>query len=235
MSEKQLTATQKQRDVDLWIIVICSVAVLLVFSLNQIKIMSIVKDTSVPILLRVLMTAAMQFGLAGFGISVVALIHRESFLIHGLKLKGALLSVALCVACYVPNIIFMFVTKQIDSYLPFQSVWTTKEVLASGFPVNAVGMLITATAWGFFEGFNYVFISDVINERYPSKNKWINWGAISCAIFCILIHGAIGVTPEGIIEMLTVMFLIYGMLIVRERTGNAWGCVAVFVFIWNAL
>lgn len=232
---QQLTEKQKQRDIDLWIIVMCSVVVLLFYSLNQDKIMFFVEETSVPILLRVLLSAAFQFGLAGLGISVIALIRKESFLSHGLRMKGAVQSIVLCVACFVPNILFMFVTKQIDSYLPFQSVWTTKAVLGNGFPVNVIGMLMTAIAWGFFEGFNYVFISDVINERYPSKNRWVNWGAISCAVLCILIHGAIGVTPEGMIEMLTIMFLIYGMLIVKERTGNAWGCVAVFVFIWNAL
>ena len=51
---------------------------------------------------------------------------------------------------------------------------------------------------------------------------------------CILIHGAIGVTPKDFIEMLTVLFIIYGILMVRKFTGNAWGCVFVFVFLWNA-
>jgi len=51
---------------------------------------------------------------------------------------------------------------------------------------------------------------------------------------CILIHGMIGVTPEGFLEMLTVMIIIYGMLMVKEFTGNAWGCIFIFVFLWNA-
>lgn len=77
-------------------------------------------------------------------------------------------------------------------------------------------------------------ISDKINRRFPSKNRWLNWGAIICALMCILIHGMVGVTPEGILEMLTVMIIIYGMLMVRTFTGNAWGCVFIFVFLWNA-
>ena len=28
---------------------------------------------------------------------------------------------------------------------------------------------------------------------------------------------------------------IYGMLLVKRETGNAWGCVAAFLLIWNAL
>ena len=111
---------------------------------------------------------------------------------------------------------------------------TTKEVLASSFPINIIGMLATAVAWGFFEGFNYVVIGEKINKRYPTNSKWLNWGAIVCAIMCILIHGAIGVTFKGIIEMITVLIIVYGMLMVKEFTGNAGGCVFVFVFLWNA-
>lgn len=54
-------------------------------------------------------------------------------------------------------------------------------------------------------------------------------------IMCILIHGAVGVTPDAVAEMLCTIFLIYGMLIVRKATGNAWGCILIFVFYWNAL
>ncbi|WMC91386.1 hypothetical protein [Kineothrix sp. MB12-C1] len=53
-------------------------------------------------------------------------------------------------------------------------------------------------------------------------------------VLCIIIHGAIGVTAEGIIEMLTIFMIVYGMLMVKEYTGNAWGCVFIFVFLWNA-
>lgn len=96
-------------------------------------------------------------------------------------------------------------------------------------------MLITAICWGFFEGFNYVVISDKINQRYPSSNKFLNWGAIVCAIMCILVHGAVGVTPDAILQMLVTMLLIYGMLLVKDKTGNAWGCVLLFVLYWNAI
>jgi hypothetical protein len=62
----------------------------------------------------------------------------------------------------------------------------------------------------------------------------VSWGALICAAMCVAVHGAIGVTPGGIAEMVTILVLIYGMLEVRRRTGNAWGCVCVFVFLWNA-
>ena len=50
-------------------------------------------------------------------------------------------------------------------------------------------MLLTALFWGFFEGFNYVVISDKIGERYPAQNMLWDWGAFVCAVMCILIHG----------------------------------------------
>ncbi|MDY2523197.1 hypothetical protein SOP64_10755, partial [Weissella confusa] len=112
--------------------------------------------------------------------------------------------------------------------------WTTKELLVSRFPSTVIGILITAIVWGFFEGFNYVVISDKINKRYPTNYLWLDWGAIFCAILCIVIHGAIGLTVESIVEMISIVLIIYGMLLVKKLTGNAWGCVFVFVFLWNA-
>lgn len=56
-------------------------------------------------------------------------------------------------------------------------------------------------------------------------------GAFICAVLCILIHGAVGVTPDALLEMIVTMILIYGMLIVRKETGNAWGCVIIFLYI----
>ena len=37
-----------------------------------------------------------------------------------------------------------------------------------------------------------------------------------------------------VLEIITTFLGIYGMLLVRKRTGNAWGCVFAFCCIWNA-
>ncbi len=234
MSKRTLTPEQKKLDIDIWIIAIASLAVLVLYMAFNDQIVSLSRDGGVNILWRVLVVAGIQFCLAGLGIVIVSVIRKENLFAYDLRAKGALLSIFLCVLCFIPNIIFSMATGELDGYLPFQGVWTTKDVLASGFPFNALGMILIAVAWGFFEGYNYVVISDKINKRYPSKSKWLNWGAIVCAVLCVLIHGAIGVTPEGIIEMLTILCIIYGMLMVKEFTNNAWGCVFVFVFLWNA-
>ncbi len=234
MAKKELSVEQRRLDTDLWIIIITSLAALGLYIVLQTQITTFFKDNSINVLFRVFLAAVFQFSLAGLGISIVSVFRKEGFLSHGLRKKGVVLSLFLCSLCFVPYIIFAVVTGNATSYLPFQSVMTTKEILSSGFPINVIGMTITATAWGFFEGFNYVIISDKINKRYPSKNKWLDWGAIICAILCILIHGAIGVTAESIIEMFTIMIIIYGMLMVKKFTGNAWGCVFIFMLLWNA-
>lgn len=227
---------KKQLDTDLWIIAIVSFLILAIYIIFNQKINDIVYDTSINIVLRVLFVGGIfQFGLAGLGITIVSVFRKESFLNHGLTLKNLLPAVLFSVLCCVPDFIYNFFAGNMHAWFPFSDVNTTTEVLASGFPFNILGMLITAVCWGFFEGFNYVVISDKINERYPSKNKFFDWGAIICAVMCILIHGAIGVTPDAIIEMLCTIVLIYGMLIVRKFTGNAWGCVLIFILYWNAL
>ena len=234
MSKIKLNENQKKLDIDLWIIMIVSLISLGIFIVFQKEIYEILKNKELPILYRVLLAALFQYGVAGLGITIVSILRKESFFSFGLKTKGISLSILFCILCFIPNIIFSYTFGKINGYLPFQSVLTTKEVLATVFPINVIAMLITATAWGFFEGFNYVVISEKINRRYPTNSKWLNWGAILCSIMCILIHGAIGVTFEGIIEMITILIIIYGMLMVKEFTGNAWGCIFIFVFLWNA-
>jgi len=234
MPKRELTEEQKKADVDLYIIIILTVLALAVYLGFQDWFVTFAKNVEVHILLRTLVMALMQFGVAGLGISAVMLLRKESFKNYGLKAKGTLKSIILSVPLFVPAFLFTVFTGEYHGYFPFQEVWMTRDVLASGFPISVAGMALIVLAWGFFEGFNYVVISEKINTRYPSKNRWLNWGAIICAIMCILIHGVIGVTPESIIEAVTVFIIIYGMLAVKEFTGNAWGVVFLFVFLWNA-
>ena len=88
-------------------------------------------------------------------------------------------------------------------------------------------MAIIAVVWGFFEGFNYAVICEKIDRRYPSKNPWLDTGAIVCALVCLLFH-PFSTSFWGIAELLTTFLAIYGMLIVKKNTDNAWGCVFAF-------
>lgn len=228
---------KKQLTVDLWIILIATMAVLGIVLMgfgNQIN--QLAADSSVNILLRVLIIGLCgQFGIAGLGITIVCLIRKESFLKFGLNTKNLFPALGLSLLCCVPDFVYCLINGRVHAWCPFWDVNTTPEVLSSAFPYNVLAFLVTALCWGFFEGFNYVVIRDKISELYPSKYRFFDWGALVCAVMCILIHGAVGVTPDALIEMLTTMILIYGMLIVRKETGNAWGCVLIFFVYWNAL
>ena len=131
--------------------------------------------------------------------------------------------------------IFLLVNNEINSYLPLKGCFFTSLFLNSNYPTNILGYILIAFVWGIVEGFNYVVISKKINERYISKNKWLNYGAIVCGIVCVLIHGMVGLDLYTIFEALTTFIIIYGMLIVKEKTNNAWGCIFIFLFFWNAI
>ena len=240
MSEKQICSPQrkKQLSIDLWIIVAVSFLTLfLVIGVwGNANLNAFGRNSSINIVLRVFVIGfCAQFALAGLGISIVCLIRKEKFSSFGLNTKKLIPALLLSLACCIPDFIFNLCIGNVHAWCPFIDVNTTKEVLSSGFPFNVLAMIITATCWGFFEGFNYVVIRDKLSELFPSRFRFFDWGALICAIMCILIHGAFGVTPRAIIEMFTTMFLIYGMLIVRKETGNAWGCVLIFFVYWNAL
>lgn len=234
MSNNPKNPVQSKAGIDLIIITAVTFIVLGIIVTFQSDINTFAKNTGIAILLRVLGMGFAQFGVAGLGISLVTLLRKESFWEHGLNRKKILPAVLFSILSYVPILIFRFAAGSIKGYLPFQSVWMTSEVLNSGFPVNVIGMSIIAVCWGFFEGFNYVVIADKINTVWPSNKKWLNWGALICALMCLLIHGMIGVTPKALIEALCIFIIIYGILVSREITGNAWGCIFVFIFMWNA-
>ena len=228
---------KKQLDIDLTIIgIVTFVVMALVIVVFGKQFNGFVYNTELPVLPRTAVAAICgQFALAGLGITIVCLIRKEKFTQFGLNTKNLLPALLLSLACCVPDFIYLFFRGKTHSWCPFIDVFTTKELLSAGIVTKAAGMLLTAAAWGFFEGFNYVVIRDKLSERFPSKHRFWDIGAFVCAVMCILIHGAVGVTPDAIVEMLCTMFLIYGMLIVRKETGNAWGCVLIFCVYWNAL
>lgn len=234
MEKEHLSLERKRADADLYMISISTIVILGIYMAFKSSIDTFAKNENVYILLRTFVSALVEFGVAGLGITIVCIYRKESFIGYGLNSKKVIRTILLSILVFVPNIIFEIVIGGATSYMPFQKVWITKEVISSAVPINFIGILLIAIAWGFFEGFNYVVITDKINTCFPSSNKWLDWGAIVCSIVCILIHGIIGVSFSSIIEMFTVFIIIYGMLMVRKFTGNAWGCVFIFVFLWNA-
>ena len=230
---KKLTAEQKRLDADLWIIMLATFVVYGVYAVYSGPLRDYILDGSVPVLPRLLVNAGFQFGLAGLGISIVCLLRCERFSKFGLVRKNAIKSILLTILCFLPYIICVFAFGQFEGYAPF-SILVTKDVLAAGLPVAVLGMAIIIIVWGFFEGFNYAVIADKINARYPTKHEWLDIGALVCALVCLLFH-PISTSAAGIADMITTFAAIYGMLIVKKKTGCAWGCVFAFCFIWNAI
>ncbi len=225
-------ARNRQLIADLIIIGLVSFAVLLFAG----KINAYSYDQSIPLMKRLCVTALCgQFAIAGLGITIVCIIRREKFTKFGLNTKNLLPALLLSLACCVPDFIYQLARGHIHPWFPFFDMSMTPQLLEKSLPIKVTGLLITALFWGFFEGFNYVVIRDKFSELFPSKYRFWDTGAFFCAVMCIVIHGVVGVTPDAFLEMLCAMVLIYGMLIVRKETGNAWGCVLIFFVYWNAL
>ena len=233
MAKHQLSAEQKRLDTDIWIIALVTLGSFLCYAAIGNQLLDFVAYDSISVIPRLLLNAAVQFGVAGLGITIVCILRKEKFTHFGLTRKNAFKAIIGTIICFVPSILYVFLSGQFNGYQPF-SILITDDVIASGVPLSIIGMALIVVVWGFFEGFNYVVICEKINRRYPSKKKWLDYGAITCAIICILFH-PFSTSFWGIVEIITTFIAIYGMLIVRKRTSNAWGCVFAFCFIWNAI
>ena len=234
MMKNTLTDKQKEADQDLNIIAILTILSFIGYILFQKQILDFSHQTEFPVWIRLLFLATLQFCVAGLGTSLVMIRRKESWKQYGLLAKNFLPTLIQTAVICLPLLLFLISRGQIHSYLPFQSIPFAKEILTSPFPTNVFGFLLTALVWGFWEGFNYVVIANKINCRFPSHQTWLDYGALTCALICLMIHGMISFHLHAILEALSVFILIYGMLVIQKRTGNAWGCIFIFLFIWNA-
>ena len=230
-----LSTQQREADKDLNILALFTFFPLIGFLAFQEPIISFSRNPDHSLWIRLLVLALCQFSIAGLGSSAILIYRKESIQKYGLVGKEIFPTLLQTALIAVPLLIFLIVSGQARSYLPFQSILITKEVIASPAPTNLLGYLFISLIWGFWEGFNYVVIAKKINLRYPQKgNGFWNLGALICALICLLVHGMIGLNPSSLLQESTVFILIYGMLQIHRRTGNAWGCILIFFLLWNA-
>ena len=85
-----------------------------------------------------------------------------------------------------------------------------------------------------FLPFQGMFLTKEINTLKQPKKFW-NLGAFVCALIAITIHGMIGVDIKIIIEAIATFVLMYGSIVIYDKTNNAWGNILIFFVIWNAL
>ena len=235
MKKKELTTKQKNADKDLNIIILFTLIPLIIYLFFGNSIMNFAKTSDINIWLRFIPIILIQFGLAGLGSFIVVCYRKEKLKEYGLEKKNLFKTIILSLIVCIPSLIFLLVNNEIKSYFPLKGCFFTEMFLNAKCPTNLLGYLLIVLVWGFFEGFNYVVISKKINDRYISKNKWINYGAIVCGLICILIHGMIGFDLYTIFFFFSTFIIIYGMLIIKEHTNNAWGCIFIFLLFWNAI
>ena len=231
--KQQIKERKKKLTIDLWIIALVTIAVYIVYGVFGSRIISFCKNSDISVWPRLLTAAALEFGIAGLGITIVGLLRKESFASFGLRWENAIKAVLWTIVFFLPYILFIFLSGQFEGYEPL-SIMVTPDLHKAGIVATIIGTLVIAVVWGFFEGFNYVVICEKINRRFPVKTKFFDWGALVVSIMGILFH-PMSFSIQGIIEIVTTFIAIYGMLQVRKVYKNAWGCVFAFLFIWNAL
>jgi hypothetical protein len=185
-----------------------------------------------PLLVRTIYIAFIQFAIAGLGVVIIMLWRKERFGSYGLKKDGIIKSLIYGSVLIVIFLFYTYIKEGSIDYIPFRTVNVTPELLKAGFPVNIIGMLIVAVSWGFFEGFNYIYISKKINELIKIKSPFLRLGPIIMGVSCIFVHGAVG---QNMLEILGTFFIVYFMLLIPQLTENSWGSVLIFMLFWNAV
>ena len=175
-----LSTQQKEADKDLNILALFTLLPLMGFLAFQEPIINFTRSPDHSLWIRLIVLALCQFSVAGLGTSAVLIRRKESIQKYGLVKKKFFPTILQTVLIALPLLIFLIASGQMHSYLPFQSILLTKEVLSSPFPTNFLGYLLISLIWGFWEGFNYVVIVRKINLRYPQyvKGVW-NLGALT--------------------------------------------------------
>ena len=220
-------------DVNLWIIVLATMAVYCTYAMIGKNLNTFFDDSSVSVWPRLFVSAAFEFGLAGFGISLVCIFRKIPFTSFGLKKENTIKAVLGTVLCFIPYIVYIVLTGQFEGYEPL-SVMVTPDLHKAGVLATIIGTIVIAVVWGFFEGFNYAVIAEIVSKRYPSKSKFFDMGALVCALMGIMFH-PIHFDALGMVDFATTFVALYGMLMIRKYTKNSWGCVFAFLFIWNAI
>lgn len=220
--------------IDVAIIIITSLIFAGIYIAFEQPIMEYGRNQDHMLILRFLPVAAIQYGMSGLGISIVMCKNKELLRQYGLVTKNMIRSIVGCFCVSVPTVLFLYYTDDIHGFLPFQGMFLTKDVLDAPIPFNIIGYLLIAVVWGFFEGMYYVVLSDKINSLRTPR-KFLNLGALVCAVFAVLIHGMIGTSFEVLLEAAATFILMYGSLVIHDKTGNAWGNILIFFAIWNAL
>ena len=171
----------------------------------------------------------------GWGLQSFVFCARKNFRTYGLTRKNAFKAIIGTVICFIPSICCIFLSGQFSGYQPF-SILITDDVIASGIPLFSHRHGFDCCLCGdFLRDLTMLVVCEKIDRRYPSKKKWLDYGAITCAVICILFH-PFSTSFWGIVEIITTFICnIWDADGKKANWQRQWGCVFAFCFIWNAI
>jgi hypothetical protein len=185
-----------------------------------------------PVFNRIVAMAAAQFTIAGLGAVIIMLWRKERFSGFGLKKENIIKSLALGASFTILYLAATYVMEGSLNWMPFKQVDVTKPTLALEFPFNIIGICLIALSWGFFEGFNLIYISKKINSLFKIQNPFLKLGPLVIVICNILVHIAMG---QSFLNAASGSIATYIVVIIPELTGNSWGSILIFLMLWNAV
>ena len=104
MKKQQLSTEQKRLDIDLWVIALVTFGVFLLYAVLGKQIENFVTDNRISVILRLLLTAAVQFGIAGLGVTIVCIFRKEMFTQFGLTRKNSIKAILWTIPCFIPSV-----------------------------------------------------------------------------------------------------------------------------------
>lgn len=148
--KKELTVEQKRLETDIWIVALTTLAGFILYIVLSDSLVGFIDNDEIPILLRALVTGLVQFSIAGLGSSLVCIVRKDTFSRMGLKKKGVLKAIAGTVVFFIPYLIYLLVSGQLNGYMPL-SVLIVDNILASNIFNRVIGMLIVGFFWDFLK------------------------------------------------------------------------------------
>jgi len=183
-------------------------------------------------LTALLLLAAFQFTVEGLVPLLLIATRRERLSSFGFTRRNAGKSLALGVVFAAANDLALSFRAGASLWIPFRRHTAMRIALASGFPLNFVGIAITIASWGFLEAFFGVFFARRLNQILNhSGTGWLAPGALGFGLFNGLLHFAIG---QGIEGFLASFASGYAIGVIPAITGNAWGS-ALFQTLTNSV
>jgi len=183
-------------------------------------------------LTALLMLAAFQLTVEGLVPLALIAIRRERLSGFGIAWRNAGKSLAFGVVFATVNDLALSFRTGAWLWIPFRRHTAMRMALASRFPLNFVGIVVTIASWGCLEAFFGVFFARRVNQILNQHGTgWLAPGALGFGLFNGLLHFAIG---QGIEGFLASFASGYAIGVIPAITGNAWGS-ALFQTLTNSV